>query len=344
MAQILERIGHVKKTGADPDLRDVVRALPKYEFHVHLGGSIRRETAADLAAKNGVALPAAKKHFLKAASPLEFFHGDELWELFHNTYKWYWSCVRGCRDIERIVAEFLEDSHRQGVVHSEFTVSGSYLMNAFPLDEWADAVRSGIDEAGKHFGIRAAAILDISRRAGPEGALNIVRQFAGRRPPAICGIGMGGDEVKYPHRLFSEAFSLARESGIRTTVHVAEFAAGETTIEALEILRPDRLGHALNTHKSVEGFEALKKSGKHVESCPVCNYVATMGEIGHLSHHPVKRYFDDGIPVSINTDDPSVFGYDLIDCYVCMIKDAGFSVKDLEKINTDAQNHAFIKE
>ncbi|MBI2342563.1 MAG: hypothetical protein HYU98_07530, partial [Deltaproteobacteria bacterium] len=165
---IIGRLNYAKNLGLDADLREQIRKIPKIEFHVHLGGSIRRSTAADLAEKNNIALPAPKKHFKNALTPLEFFHGEELWEFFHNCYKWHWSCIKTCDDLKRIVGEFLEDSYNQGIAHSEFTVAGSYLTQTFPFDEWTDAVAAGIDGAAKKFPVKAAAILDIARRLGPD--------------------------------------------------------------------------------------------------------------------------------------------------------------------------------
>lgn len=339
---ITRRLDHIKSISSDAGLRNDVRKIPKYEFHVHLGGSIRRTTLADLARKNGVNLPASNKHFLNAASLIEFSSGLTLWELFHKIYLWSWSCVKSCEDIERIVVEFLEDSYNQGVVHSEFTVSGSYLMKNFPFDEWTDAVGSGIGITRKGVPIAAAAILDVSRRSGPEEAECNIKKVIEKRPPAICGIGMGGDEVAYPSSAFKGAFEMAREAGLDSTVHVAEFNPGEVTIGVINELRPRRLGHALNTVKSAEAYRLLRNSGLHVESCPTCNYVGGMGGIDDLSKHPVRRYFDDGIPVSINTDDPQIFGYDLIDTYAALYKEGLFSCEELQMINARSAEAAFI--
>lgn len=140
------RLGHIRRVReSNPDLAQAIEHISKYELHVHLGGSIRRETIVDLAAKNGVSLPASREDFLNASAPILFFDGEHFWELFHDAYKWHWSCIKSCEDLSRIVFEFLEDSHGQGVVQSEFTLSGSYLMNAFPFDEWVAAVGDGIN-------------------------------------------------------------------------------------------------------------------------------------------------------------------------------------------------------
>jgi len=317
--------------------------IPKYELHVHLAGSIRRQTLVDLAEKNAVQLPVAKKDFLKAPSLLEISEADEPWELFHNIYKWSWSCVKTCEDLERIVIEFLEDSYDQGVVYSEFTVSGSYLMNTFPLDEWTDAVNSGIKRIQKTYAIRAAAILDISRRFGPEKALENVKLVHEAKPKGLCGIGMGGDEVKYPHHLFKEAFAYARENKIPSTIHVGEFTDGINTISAIEDLKPNRLGHALTTYSSEEAHKKLIESGLHVETCPTCNYMAGMGGLTKLSDHPIKKYYEEGVPISINTDDPGIFGYDLVDTYVALMKECDFTIEDFRKINDKTAKYIFQK-
>ncbi len=338
---IKSRLDHIRSVVVDNDLIADLKKIPKHEFHVHLGGSIRRETALDLAQKNNIPLPSSKEDFLKAAAPLVLFQSEYLWQLFHKTYQWHWSCVKTCDDLQRIVFEFLEDSCNQGVIHSEFTVSGTYLMKTFPFDEWVDAISLGIKKARSLFSIKAAVILDISRRSGPENAIKSVEKIIKRGRETVCAIGMGGDEVKYPHHLFTKAFALAKESKIPSTVHVSEFRDGSTTTDAIRDLSPNRLGHALTTIKSAKAYEALKESGLHVESCPLCNYVGRMGDIGHLSEHPIKQYYDDGIPVSINTDDPQIFGFDLLDNYYLLMKEAGFEMEDFNEINLAAAKHAF---
>lgn len=337
------RVTHIKHVvSAHRELIEIIKKIPKHELHVHLGGSIRRKTIVELAQKNHVPLPVSPDDFLKTLTPLSLFAGDQLWELFHRTYQWYWSCVQSCDDLERITFEFLEDSYRQGVIHSEFTVSGSYLMRTFPFDEWVHAISSGIREAQKRYPIKAAAILDISRRSGPENALKNVKQVIESNTESLCGIGMGGDEVQYPHRLFIEAFRLARSHHISSTVHVAEFRSGETTISAIEDLKPNRLGHALTTIQSENAYRVLKSSGLHVESCPLCNYVGGMGGIDTVAEHPIRRYYEDGVPISINTDDPEIFGFNLIDNYILLMKEAGFGLSDFEKINHNAAHSVFV--
>ena len=339
----LSRLAYIKEVCGDLELRRQIIKIPKYELHVHLGGSIRRSTIVELAKKNSVPLPASKKDFIKAMTPLEFFRGDNLWELFHNTYMWHWSCVRSCDDLERIVFEFLEDSAEQGVVHSEITVSGTYLMNTFPFDEWVNASSCGIARAERAYGISGGIILDISRRSGPEKALEKVLMLAESGSDCLCGIGMGGDEVKHPYHLFKEAFSVARKKGIPSTIHVSEFLDGNATIGVIKELKPDRIGHALTTLSSPEAYDLLKSSGVHVETLPLCNYMGGMGGIDDISKHPICRYYKDGVSLSINSDDPQILGFDLLDCYVFLMKEAGFILDDYDKINRSASENVFVK-
>ncbi|MBI4366096.1 MAG: hypothetical protein HY543_04675 [Deltaproteobacteria bacterium] len=339
---IAHRLRHVHSLCDEPDLKRAIAAIPKCELHVHLAGAIRRHTLLDLAKRHGVALPADEETFLASPSLLLLSSGEGIWDVFHRMYQWCWSCVQSCEDLERIVFEFLEDSARQGVIHSEFTVSGTALMRKFPFDEWAHAVAMGIDRARRLHAIRAAAILDISRRSGPAQARANVERVVKHRPRAICGIGMGGDEVTYPDALFHEAFACARTHKIPSTVHVAEFNPGETTVTALEMLQPDRLGHALTTIGSAPAYALMRARGIPVEICPVGNFVTGAGNLQRLADHPIRRYYDDGIPLSINTDDPRIFGVDLIDTYICLVKELGFTLRDFATINAQAMAAGFV--
>lgn len=340
-AALAARLATVRAAADDAALRAALRAVPKYELHVHLAGSIRRSTIVALARRHGVTLPAAERDFLAAASPLLFFPGAQIWEVFHQAYQWYWSCVQSAEDLARIVAEALEDAAAQGVVHTELTLSGSYVLRRFPYDEWVDAVAQGIAAAQRRYPIRAAAILDISRRSGPEAALANVRQVLTRPSPAICGIGMGGDERQFPTRDFAAAFQCARAGGLATTVHVSEMTDAQATVDALELLQPRRLGHALTTIQSPAAYRLLRDSGVPVESCPLCNVVSGMGGIASLAQHPIRRMYEDGIPITINTDDPQLFGFDLLDNYILLAKEAGFTLADFARINTRAARDGF---
>jgi adenosine deaminase len=217
------------------------------------------------------------------------------------------------------------------------------VIPKFPFAEWTQAFAEAIDHAQQHLSIQAGYLLDISRRSGPQVATQIVQQAVEHKPKHLAGISMGGDEVKFPCRNYTKAFALAREHGIPSTVHVSEFNPGETTIEAIDHLQPNRLGHALNTIHSPVAYQKLKASGIPVESCPLCNFVGGMGGISKLADHPIRKYFLDGIPLSINTDDPRIFGFDLVDNYVCLMKEAGFTMDDFVKINEQAKASAFKK-
>ncbi len=338
---ILARWQHVKSLGSDGALREAVRKIPKHELHVHLAGSIRRATALELAQRYGVALPCAAADFLSAPAPLLCFSGDDIWSRFHATYLWHWSCVQRVEDLQRVLQEALEDAAAQGVVYSEYTISGSYVLANFSWDEWTSALAETIDAAQHSFGICGRVILDISRRRGPALALETVQQIASDRPRAICGIGLGGDEVRYPHRLFHAAFACARAEKIFSTVHVSEFTDGATTTEALDTLQPDRLGHALTTHRDTAAYAHLRSSGRHVESCPACNVIMGVDGIEHFADHPIRKYFDAGIPLGINTDDPQILGIDLLDVYVALARTLDFSLEDFAAMNAQAQRVRF---
>jgi adenosine deaminase len=161
--------------------------------------------------------------------------------------------------------------------------------------------------------VEVRLIADLGRNLGPDGAMRTLEQVAEVRDQAVIGIGLGGFEPQFAHELFAAVYERARGFGFKTTAHAGETAGAESVWGAIGALQVDRLGHAVRAAEDPELVRYLAERRIPLELCPTGNVRGRIVE--SFASHPVRRYFDLGIPLSLNTDDPLFFGNSLVDEY-----------------------------
>jgi adenosine deaminase len=158
----------------------------------------------------------------------------------------------------------------------------------------------------------------------------------------VVGIGLGGSEQEYPPGPFAAVFERARRLGLRTTVHAGEGAGPESVREALRRLRPDRIGHATRAAEDLVLLDELAASRVPLELCPFSN--VRTGIIASLDAHPVRRYFERGLALSVNTDDPQMFGTRLANEYRLLAEVFGFTPAEIRSLVLQAVNSSWLSE
>jgi len=154
-------------------------------------------------------------------------------------------------------------------------------------------------------------VADLGRNLGPEGAMRALEQVAEVRGSGIIGVGLGGYEPQYAHELFEAVYERARWFGFRTSAHAGETAGRPSVWGAIQALRVDRIGHAVRAIEDPELVRYLAEQRISFELCLTANVRG--GLVDSFTSHPVRRYFDLGIPISLNTDDPLFFANSLVD-------------------------------
>ena len=182
-------------------------------------------------------------------------------------------------------------------------------------------------------------IVDLVRDFGPESALAQLRELIGLASPAVMGITLGGSEDCFPAGEFREVYALAREHGLRLSVHAGEALGPESVWEALESLRPERIGHGVRAVEDPALVAHLAAERIPLEVCPTSNIFT--GAYPSLEAHPVRALFEAGIPITINSDDPTFFHTTLADEYACLPA-LGFSDRDLLKLLRNGFRYAFL--
>ncbi len=283
---------------------ELIGRLPKVELHRHLEGCISAELLLEIARDYQIKLPTRNLEELRshvqikgqAASLVDFLNkffliGKAFPTLEAVEFVSY--CV--CRDCAR-------DNIR--VLELRFSPVFMTLENPHGWEELLHSVLKGARRAENEFGIAVGFIVGISRSNGIKPALRAVNIAAEYSGLGVVGIDLFGDEATYPPELFVTAFQVARENGLNITVHAGE-GGGETNIRvAVERLGAQRIGHGVRIINDPAMMDWLKERGVPLEICLTSNVQTRT--VPDLPSHPVRRLYDRGIRLSLNTDDPAI--------------------------------------
>ncbi len=308
-----------------------IRSLPKAELHLHLEGSVTPQTVVELRRRHG------KKSSLAEAESLyqyKDFTG------FLMAFKTLTEDLRTAEDYELITYRLMEQLKAENVLHAEVYVSvGVCLWRKLDFDAIFEGLERGRERGEKDFGISLLWIFDAVRQFGPGAAQDVFELAAKYRDRNVVGIGIGGNEQKAPPELFREQFKYAAGAGLRLTAHAGESAGPESIWGALN-LGAERIGHGLTAGNDPELIEELAQRQIPVEICLTSNLrTACCGEI---SNHPVRGYFDHGLMLTLNTDDPAMFGTTLTREYELAQTEFAFSDDHLRELARNSFEASFL--
>ncbi|RSL17453.1 adenosine deaminase [Edaphobacter aggregans] len=327
-----------RKEAKQPEI-DVVewlRGLPKAELHLHLEGTIKPETLVELSQRHDaepLTLEAAKKLYT-----YEDFVG------FLMSFKAVTERLRGPDDYELITYNMIRELASQGVVHAEVYISFGiiYYWKKAEVEPYVEAIERGRVRGEKDFGTTVLWIIDAVRHFGVEEGARVFRKAAELRAtyPSIVGIGIGGDEARGPADQFRELYAEAKAAGLRLTAHAGESVGPKSVWSAINI-GAERIGHALTAQNDSELIDVLAAKQIPLE-LNVTSNLKTGCCLG-LDEHPVKLYFESGLMVTINSDDPPMFGSDLLGEYVLVQDRFEFSLEQMRELAANSVEASFLE-
>ena len=316
----------IKDTSQSNDL-DWLKIIPKAELHLHLEGAIPLEALWDLIQKYGGDPSVPDLVSLKSRLTYPNFPA------FIEAWIWKNNFLRTYDDFLFIAEAVANDLVRQNIIYAEIFFSPSRFTENTTMTTAgiAGAIRAGLDKVSE---CEIWLVPDLVRDHGPEKAARTLDEVAELTSLGIVGIGAGGSEHLYPPGPFSKVYEKARRLGFKTSIHAGEAAGAESVRGAIEFLRVDRIGHATRAEEDPELLELLYETGTALELCPLSN-VAT-GSIDDIMHHPVRRYFDRGLNISINTDDPGMFHNSMAEEYAVLMQKFNFKRSEIKKLILNA--------
>lgn len=289
--------------------------LPKVELHVHLEGAIPRGALFDLIQKYGgdPSLPDA------AALAGRFQYKNFV--QFIEAWSWKNQFLREYEDFSHIAEFTARDMAGQNIRYAEMFFSPSlFVRHGLEVQELTHAVRIGLSRVPE---IEVSLIADLVRDYGPESEMTILKRLNEVKGDGVIGIGLGGSEHEFPPEPFKSLYEEARLMDFHVSAHAGEAAGPESIWGTIRHLRVDRIGHGTRAHEDPELLTYLREHRTPLELCPVSN-VCT-GAVSTLSEHPIREYFERGLIISVNTDDPMMFGNTLDKEYELLVKECGFT-------------------
>jgi aminodeoxyfutalosine deaminase len=308
-----------------------IHSLPRAELHLHLEGSITPDTLLELRSRNG------KQSTLAEAQSL-YQYKDFLG--FLMAFKALTDDLQTPEDYELIAYRLTEQLKTENVLHAEVNVSvGICLWRKQDFDAIFEGLERGRLRGERDFGVSVLWIFDAVRQFGPGAAQDVFELAARYRDRNVVGVGIGGDEQKAPPELFHDAYAYAANENLRLTAHAGE-SAGPESIWGVLNLGAERIGHGLTACQDPELIDELARRQVPVEICLSSNL--RTGCCGKLSDHPVRRYFDQGLMLTLNTDDPAMFGTSLSREYELAQTEFGFTDEHLRELARNSFEASFL--
>lgn len=317
-----------------------LRGLPKAELHLHLEGTVMPETLVELSRRHD-AVP------LTLATAREVYVYDDF-QAFLMAFKAVSERLQTPEDFALITTEMIRALAAQGVVHAEVYISWGILLRFKPqlaIRDVMDAVERARIAAEAETGTTVLWLIDAVRHFGVEEAATVFRLAAELREvyPAIVGIGIGGDEARGPAEQFREVYAAARAAGLRLTAHAGESTGpvhGPASMWAAINIGAERLGHGLAAQHDADLLRVLAERQIPVE-LNVTSNVRT-GCCAALDQHPVREYFEGGLMVTLNSDDPPMFGSNLLEEYVLVQREFEFSLEQMRELAANSIEASFL--
>ena len=312
--------------------------LKKAELHVHLEGTIRPELAAQLAKRNKLMVPEG----LVAPNGESYLSKNFL--DFLNAFDRLAALIKQPIDYYDITFDYLKTNALEGAIYIEMMYSPDHAeqSSGIPSVEHLAAIQQAIDDAKQQYNIVGRILLTAVRHFGVDAVEHVAKQAHIHQFPCVTGFGLGGDEAKFPPLLFIKAYEIAADAGLECTVHAGEFAPAEKMIEAMEHLPIKRIGHGVNSIYSPKTMQMVKERGIALEICPTSNIF--LGLFDSMDNHPLPKFYEAGINISINSDDPPFMDTTLAKEYSRVQAAYQYSDDTMNTITKMAINAAFVDE
>ncbi|MFC4785247.1 adenosine deaminase [Nocardioides sp. MAHUQ-72] len=286
-----------------------VAGLPKAELHVHHVGSASARIVSELAARHPGTVPSDLEELQRFYEFRDFAH-------FVEVYLAVVDLIKTPEDIRYLTYEVAREmATGQSLRYAELTctpytsVQPHVEGKGMPIEAYTEAIEDARVAAERDFGLVLRWIYDIPGESGVPSADATLDYALNHRPEGLIGFGLGGPEIGVPRPQFQPHFEAARAAGLRSLPHAGETTGPQTVWDALTLLGAERIGHGTSSAQDPELLAHLAERGIPLEVCPSSN-IATRA-VATLDEHPIRAFREAGVTITINSDDPPMFGTDL---------------------------------
>lgn len=314
-------------------LREIIADLPKVELHVHLEGSIQPETLLELSQRNNISLPATNVAELR--NWFQFRDFNHFVEIYVSASK----CIRQPEDLELIAEEFARGQASQNILYTEanYTAMTIFRYSGIPWNEQIDALNRGFAKVPE---TKTNLILDIVRGFPVAEGETIAQWCIDGLGKGVVAIGLSGFEGIDPIAIHKHSFKVAKDAGLKCSAHAGETGGAPAIREALSDAFADRIGHGVRCIEDPQLVQELRDKQIHLEVNPTSN--VSLGLYPSLAAHPLPIMIDEGLSVSINSDDPPYFNTTLTEEWIRCAEEFEFSTDILFTLCQGAVNKSFL--
>lgn len=322
----------------NPSLDPYISRLPKVELHLHLEGAVRPETLLELsAAKPGLREKA--EEWIAARRSNKFRY--ESFRDFLEAFKLVSLLIETPRDYALAARRLVEWLAAQNVRYAEIIfAAGVVLWKKQSVDAVFGAVSDATVEAESRTGVRVRWIFDAIRHFGAEHAREVLHWAARLKAQGVVAFGIGGDEMRGPAKLFVDVFREARDLGLHAVAHAGEACGPESIRDAVELLRAERIGHGVTALQDSHVVALLRERHIPLEVCPSSN--VSTGLVARWEDHPLPKFLHAGLTVTLNSDDPAMFGTSLHEEFAKAARIFSLSRKTLAQLCRNSIHAAFL--
>ena len=311
-----------------------IRGIPKAELHLHIEGSLEPEMMFRLASKHGISLNYASVDALRQA-----YHFHDL-QSFLDIYYAGASVLRDEEDFYELTRAYLRKAHAQGVVHTEiFFDPQTHTARQIPFASVVSGIRRALIEASGELGITSQLILCFLRHLSADDAMRTLEEALPFKD-AISAVGLDSSELGHPPSKFATVFRRARDEGFLTVAHAGEEGPPAYIYEALDVLRVSRIDHGVRCELDQALCRRLAAERMPLTVCPLSN--VKLAVFKRLEDHNLKRLLDQGLCVTVNSDDPAYFGGYIEENFVAVANALHLTREDIALLARNSISASFM--
>ena len=313
-----------------------LRALPKAELHLHIEGSLEPELMFKLAERNSIVLPYANVEEVKKAYD------------FHNLQSFldiYYRCadvLRTEQDFYDLTWAYLLHCQADGIVHTEpFFDPQTHTQRGIEMSVVINGIASALKDGQEKLGISSKLILCFLRHLSEDDAIACLEQA---KPflEQLSAVGLDSSELGHPPEKFERVFKMAKDLGLKAVAHAGEEGPPEYIVQALDILKVDRIDHGVRCSEDQALMQRLAASQMPLTVCPLSNVRLKVYE--HMSEHNILKLLEYGLNVTLNSDDPSFFGGYLLENFMALSEHLDMSEAQATQLARNSINSSFLTE
>ena len=306
--------------------------IPKAEIHIHLEATITPDLCRKFASKNNVILP-------------DDIFGNKYayeWTDFYDFIKKYdlvTSVIHTPEDYRELTYAYLKECANNNVIYVEAMISSTHAkLKGMTYDSFLKGIYDASQQAEKDFGIVSRFIMNGIRHLGSNSVHSTAVEVLDNPHPYLVGFGLAGDELHFPPKLFTKTFDMLKNANFPITVHAGEWDGPENIRNAINLLHPSRLGHGVRSVEDPDLVLEIIEKDIVLEICPTSNIATKIYK--DYESHPVKKLFDAGVKITVNSDDPPFFNASIEGEYEVM-SNLGLSDKELISLTRNAIDSSF---